>query len=433
LSSDGIVERLYRTIDRRLFGAAPEVRFPALEPFCLTFEDLPAAALADAVRHRVGQRGATVRIDVRRDGAPNAEPIFTAHCALDHRSLSRSIDWVKAKVPAVLQAARARAERGEPQVRPPQQPQPSGEARGAASLLAGLAGEVLGRLRWRDQWFIQLHAPAGAAGIGERLATIEPPADAFWADPFLHLHDGRLWLFIEELPFAAVNAHLSAVEIDSQGRLLSPARPVLREPWHLSYPFIWAVGNYLFMIPESSAHLSVDLYECTRFPFEWRKRCTLLGGAAHADATVVSYRGRLWMFSAGRVAGGSLYDELHIHSAEHIEGPWRAHPLNPVKIDARNARPAGRMWIDTDGSLIRPVQDCSTIYGGAIRLQKVTLLDDERFAEIDLGEVKAPAELARARFHTLNAASDLLVVDALRRVPRLWARSQPASREHRDG
>jgi len=91
------------------------------------------------------------------------------------------------------------------------------------------------------------------------------------------------------------------------------------------------------------------------------------------------------------------------------------------------------MWIDTDGSLIRPVQDCSTIYGGAIRLQKVTLLDDERFAEIDLGEVKAPAELARARFHTLNAASDLLVVDALRRVPRLWARSQPASREHRDG
>jgi hypothetical protein len=421
LSAGGLVERLYRSIDRRLFGAAPEAAV-ATDGFRLSFEGLPAPSLADAVRRRIGLRGATVRIDVHRSAAkPHEAPVFSAHCALDHRSLARSIDWVRAKVPAALQAARARTALGAPQGMPPERP--NEPPRSAASLLAGLASEVIGRLRWRDQWFLQLHAPAEGGGIGPRLATIEPPADAFWADPFLHEHDGRLWLFIEELPFAAHDAHLSAVEIDRSGRLLGAARPVLREPWHLSYPFIWAAGNHLFMIPESSAHLSVDLYECTQFPFDWRKRGTLLEGAAHADATVVSYQGRLWMFSAGRVAGGSLYDELHIHSAERIEGPWRAHPLNPVKIDARHARPAGRMWIDADGALIRPVQDCSTIYGGAIRLQKVTLLDDERFAEVDLGAVEAPPALAAARFHTLNAAGGLQVVDALRRVPRRVSRA----------
>jgi hypothetical protein len=89
-----------------------------------------------------------------------------------------------------------------------------------------------------------------------------------------------------------------------------------------------------------------------------------------------------------------------------------------VKIDARCARPAGRMWIAPDGALMRPVQDCSTTYGGAIRVQRVVRLDDERFEETDLGPIDAPAGLGALPFHTLNTEAGLLVVDALRRLPR---------------
>ena len=83
------------------------------------------------------------------------------------------------------------------------------------------------------------------------------------------------------------------------------------------------------------------------------------------------------------------------------------------------------MWVDSDGALMRPVQDCSTIYGGSIRLQRVVALDEARFEEVDLGPLSTPNELAESRFHTYNSEESLQVVDVLRRLPR--GRSQAAA------
>jgi hypothetical protein len=412
------IERAYRLFDRWLFGPMPELLgHSATSGLSVVLEGRPLPQVVEAVRQRLGQPGGTVEAEIWHNVGESRELLFRAQCALDHRSLARSVTWVQAKVPALLQAARARLALG---VRgSTSHSTRRGEPLEAVTLIGRLGNEILARLRFRDQWLVQLHARSDDGyGVGPLLASIVPPPDRFWADPFLCRREGRLWLFVEELPFGAANAHLSVVELDDSGQPMGTPQRILVEPWHLSYPFLWEEDGKLFMIPESSAHASVDLYECTNFPLEWRKRCTLIEGAVHADATVVRYCGRLWMFSSGALAAGNLYDELHLHWAESIEGPWRPHPLNPVKIDARSARPAGRMWVDADGCIVRPVQDCSTIYGGAMRLQRVTALDDEDFEEVDLGEISVPTELAVSRFHTLNADGGMVVVDAMRRVPR---------------
>src|SRR5207253_8229013 len=55
------------------------------------------------------------------------------------------------------------------------------------------------------------------------------------------------------------------------------------------------------------------------------------------------------------VCSSDLDDELHLFHAERLTGDWQPHPRNPVKSDARSARPAGSLFV-RDGALYRPAQ-----------------------------------------------------------------------------
>jgi hypothetical protein len=349
--------------------------------------------------------------------------IFSANCCLDHRSLGRSVNWIAAKLPALVATALARISAAPRADSLPglESKRPDLPPIGATGLLANLGRRLIRRLFRRDQWIIQIHAAQGKGPWpGQPVSTVQPPNNAFWADPFLITHEGRRWLLFEDQPFGLPRAHIAAMEIDSGGASAGPAHAVLKEPWHLSYPFIWQEDGQLCMIPESSANRCVDLYVAEHPLGPWRRTATLIAGRRLADATVVRFNGCLWMFAAGATQSGCIYDELHLFWAEHIEGPWHAHALNPVKIDARSSCPAGAMWI-RDGALYRVAQDCSTVYGGGIKLCRVDILTPDRFAETVLNpdEGASPFEPGLP-WHTLNSDDGFVAIDVLRQIGRLF-------------
>lgn len=448
-SGPGLAEAIYRWVDSRLFHPPllpPPVAHAVAESvassthtdvvflvapdaeiagrcWSVTYEGLSADQLEEAVRRRLGQTQGTVEAAVHLHVDGEARCVFTARCALDHRSLGRSVQWVAAKLPSLLRAAVARE--GAPQALTPDASLAAAAPLTPSRMLWRLLRHAARRLWAREQWYLRLHASMEESNckLGAPLATIEPPADAFWADPFLASYGGRLWLLFESLPFEDHKAHLRALEIDASGAARGDSREVLAEPWHLSYPFVLAEGGGCYMIPESSAHGSVDLYRCVQWPHRWERVAELLSGGRYADATITRYQGRLWMFVSYAEPGGSLYDELHLFWAERLEGPWHPHRLNPVKIDATGARPAGAMWIQ-EGQLHRPVQDCSDVYGGAVRVQRIMQLDEQQFAEAEVARLAVPGLPEGACVHTFNRYDDMVAVDVLRLVPRLrswWA------------
>jgi len=438
-------ERLYRALDRRLYGgrgapaAAPAVEpggpaaavaafapaavvdltgalgaaaVPVLTP---RLEGRPARALEEAVRARLGVAHGTVRFRVTEGGAGGRE-LFQGACCLDHRSLVRSVAWVARKLPAMVQGSLARREAG-PAAAVARAAGAAGEpALTPLAQLRRLAASVAGRLLWRDQWRILVYRDGRPAPGARPWALLQPDAGAFWADPFLAPGTDGVTVLFEELPFAANKGRISAIELDAEGQAGPPA-VVLECPWHLSYPFLLEEGGRRFMIPESSANRTVDLYEAERFPGGWRHVQTLLSGLRLADATVIRWGGRLWMFAAHGQAGTSNYDELHLYSAEALLGPWHPHPLNPVKLDAGSARPAGAMWIE-DGRIVRPVQDCRSRYGDRVAFQVVTALDETRFAEAPLDRPDPGGAAPGEAVHTWNEAGRWAVIDAARRSRR---------------
>jgi len=230
----------------------------------------------------------------------------------------------------------------------------------------------------------------------------------FYADPFPIERNGRLFVFVEDFAHALGYGVVSAIEFDAAGPVGAP-RAVLDTGSHLSYPFVFEHRGMVWMVPESTAAGTVDLYRATSFPGGWIKEATLLSGIAASDATLLEFNGRWWMFATVR-AGGSFSDALHIWSAPEPLGPWQPHRGNPVLVDIATARPGGRV-VQRNGRLIRPFQDCAAGYGAALGLAEITRLDDDGFAQRVDTVLRPGAEWAGRRLHTLNRAGRLECID----------------------
>jgi hypothetical protein len=172
------------------------------------------------------------------------------------------------------------------------------------------------------------------------------------------------------------------------------------------------------MIPESSAREVVDLYECVDFPHEWRHVKRLMEGVRLADVTLITWQGRWWMFASHGGPGASNYDELHLYWADTPMGPWSPHALNPVRIDAGSARPAGAMFMAGD-RIVRPAQDCRERYGDGVVFQEILVLDEERFEERALHRLEAGGLAHGVGYHTFNSAGRYVAIDAVAPVGRI--------------
>src|SRR5215217_1071835 len=241
-----------------------------------------------------------------------------------------------------------------------------------------------------------------------RFNYLIPPKEKFWADPFPVKFEERYFVFFEEYIYQDDKARISVIELTKAGA--SDVTPVLERDYHLSYPFIFYWNDRHYMIPETAANKTVELYACESFPNEWKLETVLFEGIAARDATLFEADGLWWMFVA--IADTQFSDELHVYYSESPLGPWKPHEKNPVKSDVRNSRPAGRLFC-WKGDLYRPAQDSSLRYGYGMRINKIVQLTPTEFREEEVSQILPQWRKDLRGTHTLNICEDLTVIDCL--------------------
>jgi hypothetical protein len=190
---------------------------------------------------------------------------------------------------------------------------------------------------------------------------------------------------------------------------------VLERDHHLSYPFVFDHGGRLYMIPETAQKGTVELYRCEEFPLRWKLEKVLLEGVRLVDATLHRGAEGWWMFANGAAGSSRVFDdELHIFHAQNLLGEWSPHARNPVKSDARCARPAGRLYW-RGGTLYRPAQICAPLYGAGLSINRVLRLTPQEYAERQVERVLPDRAQGLLGLHTLNRAGELTVLDAFTR------------------
>ena len=273
---------------------------------------------------------------------------------------------------------------------------------------------------YREQWvlFFSLSNRSFPLNFRKFKAMIPPP-DRDWADPFVVSQNGKHYLFIEELIYQKRKGHISCLVLDGKGRVETIAT-ILEQPFHLSYPFIFQHNSVWYMVPESAANKTVDLYECIAFPFQWKFKRTLLSVMEAFDSTIHFHNNRYWLFCTIRKrTGASANDDLHIYStANFLEGNWEAHPMNPVVVDPRTARPAGKIF--TDGNYIyRPSQICSPRYGSGVSLNRIELLNESEYIEVPVSKAGPQWRTDLLTMHSLNFTEGITVTDGQLKRPKM--------------
>jgi len=266
---------------------------------------------------------------------------------------------------------------------------------------------------YRDQWILMLAKNTGEIVPNwDAFQPLYPPMNKFWADPFILEREGRYYVFIEELTYKTNLGRLACMVLDADGKILEN-RPILDKPYHLSYPFIFEFDGTLYMIPETGEKETIDVYRCVSFPFEWEYQSTLMEGIEAKDATLLEHNGKWWLFVTVRQHDhGSTWDQLSIFWADYpLTDAWTSHPLNPVIVDVRTARPAGHIF-PRNGALIRPSQDCSVRYGYALNFNRITKLSETEFDEVLVTRLEPPGGTKILATHTCNKAGGITVIDA---------------------
>ena len=241
-----------------------------------------------------------------------------------------------------------------------------------------------------------------------RFHHLVPPKDKFWADPFPVRFQDKYFVFFEEYLYKDDKAHISIMELGQSGA--GEPIPVLKRDYHLSYPFIFHWNNRHYMIPETAANKTVELYACETFPETWKLETVLFEDVAARDATLFELDGLWWMFVA--IADTNSSDELSIFFSSSPLGPWKPHKQNPVKSDVRNSRPAGRPFF-WNGDLFRPAQDSSRRYGYAVTINEIVRLTPTEFVEQEISKILPQWRKDLLGTHTINICDDLTVIDCL--------------------
>jgi hypothetical protein len=281
--------------------------------------------------------------------------------------------------------------------------------------------ERLRRLLCNEAWNIGVvDQPADdvvARGIVSPVRWLPaPPAGVALADPASRQRaDGGWILYAERLdyqrrPVGAIwAAHLERGADPATARF----QPLLAHDFHMSYPFPFedAQGRPLLTAETWQAGEAVLWHESDGAP---RRVGTLMRDRAVVDPTLWRAPDRWWLFCTFR--DDDPDGKLHLFHTPRLGEPWVAHRGNPVKVGRGGSRPAGPVFRAGD-LLVRPAQDCSRTYGGAVVLHAITRLDEHGFEEIVLRRLDPVPGHYPHGLHTFCPAGDVTLIDGKRWAP----------------
>lgn len=229
----------------------------------------------------------------------------------------------------------------------------------------------------------------------------------YWAaDPFLFEYQGKTYIFAELYDYIRRRGVLGYCELKNGKN--TRWKPVIKEKYHLSYPYIVKKGKDIFVLPEAGASNSLYYYRAIKFPEKWVKERILRDNVKFADTTPIKWKDNFY---------GLAYDVQH---EEHyclwlldFEDKEKDQKIIFDSIGYR--RPAGKVFKYREKN-IRPAQNCENQYGEGLIFYEYHISDKIEYSEKEICRL-FPEDLNFSRsmlmdgMHTYNSNRSFEVID----------------------
>ena len=229
-----------------------------------------------------------------------------------------------------------------------------------------------------------------------------------YADPFIFkTSDGKVNVLFENVTSFELDGTISLMVCDESFNPVME-KTILNDRGHLSYPYVFRENGKTYVFPENAFSGSLFCYEFDSDAKTFVQQKKILDLPV-IDSTILKFENRYWLFCT--MLGNELNNELHIYYADSLMGPYTAHKNNPVKKGLNGTRPAGD-FIEVDGHIYRPAQNCTNYYGESITINKITELSRTNFAEEEYMVIHPnPNDEYNYGIHTINTVDDIIIVD----------------------
>lgn len=230
----------------------------------------------------------------------------------------------------------------------------------------------------------------------------------YHADPFGIEIDDFYHILCEEYDYKNAKGTITSLQIDRHTHQVIRKTTALERNYHLAFPYLFEYDNNYFCVPENSEGGNLDMYRYNPADGKLIFEQTLVKNLQAIDPTLFFNNGHWWLFFTDKV---STNERLHIWYSENLNGPYTPHTNNPVKVNIRSARPAGKPFL-LDGKLLRPAQDCSIRSGRRITLNEIQKLTADEFVEMEYAILNpAPDSEYNAGMHTFCVTNGAVIVD----------------------
>ena len=225
---------------------------------------------------------------------------------------------------------------------------------------------------------IELKPPSDIANPVISAADVTDIRARFVADPFMVRANDGYYMFFEVLNDKR-NLGEIGYAFSPDGRQWQYRRIVLRERYHLSYPYLFSWDGNYYMIPECCKSGGIHLYRATAFPERWERLATIIRSdrehKALVDPSVIRHGDCWYLFSYGKNRS------LHLFVSASLAGPWTEHPKSPVISGTPQfARPGGRVTLH-EGNIFRFAQDETPHYGSRVWAFRIIELSPTTYRE----------------------------------------------------
>ncbi len=233
-------------------------------------------------------------------------------------------------------------------------------------------------------------------------------ATKYLADPMGFMDGPKLHILVEDYSYKTQKASISEIIWNSTRDSFSAPIRIIEEKDHLSYPFIVCHEKAVYCIPESYRSGLIILYRRNYSEESFIEEKLLLSDIDAIDPTLVKHENHWWLFFTEKKHS---WTHLQLYYSDELFGPYKPHRQNPVKIDIRSTRPGGTPFLH-EGVLYRPAQDCSSVYGGRVVINRVDKLTPDEFEETP-AEVLEPAKGSpfSKGLHTVSKVGKYTLID----------------------
>lgn len=243
----------------------------------------------------------------------------------------------------------------------------------------------------------------------KKIFVIKNPRNRWFADPFFIRKKKKDYIFFEDYNMIKKFGSISCVEVGKDDSLKF-YKNIIKEKFHMSFPFLLNFNKNLYMIPETVENNAIKLYKCVKFPNKWVFVKDLLKDINCVD-TIIFKQNKFWYLITCTMSKNNVYNVLEgYYTKNPIIDNWKKIKKNPLTAEYTGERNGGLIF-DKKNNIYRVGQIyLPGMYGYGFTINKLLKISKNNYSEVsmknnfnNLNDLK--------HVHTINSKNNFTVID----------------------